>query len=313
MPGDEHGPAGTAAVYRRFAEWETRTSPSYQRWAYGVAGDSALLDLLQTLPPGKRQPNLFFAAARLVNGLAGDFAEFRRGVLNNPDAVLDVMRRRRTQTNEPARCGGMYPLLASLPQPLALLEVGASAGLCLMPDRYRYDYDGEVVGPDDSPVRINCRASGRSRHGLTPLQVAWRAGIDLNPLDVTSDDDVRWLETLVWPEHQERRDRLRAAIGIARQAPPRVVRGDLNERLAEVAAQAPRDATLVVFHTSVLWYLDPDARRRFISQVTSLPARWVSQEDLGVLPEVDAQLPAPRIDHQACVLALDQRPVAYTA
>ncbi|MFF0425680.1 DUF2332 family protein [Streptomyces sp. NPDC004520] len=61
--------------------------------------------------------------------------------------------------------GGRRPaLLASLPQPLALIEVGASVGLCLYPDRYRYRYDdGAAFGPADGPVTLTCRTSVAAR------------------------------------------------------------------------------------------------------------------------------------------------------
>src|SRR5437762_10799204 len=274
-----------ARRYETFASREAHgTSPPYAELTAGVATDPDLLDLLATLPPEKQQPNLFLAGVRFVAGLAGDFAEFRRLALGHRDQVLSTMRARRTQTNEPGRCAALYPLLATLPQPLALLEVGASAGLCLLPDRYRYGYGG---GDPDSPVLLAPRVEGRlPRPGR--VEVAWRAGIDLNPLDVTDPEDVRWLETLVWPGEGDRLDRLRAAVAIARHDPPRLYRGDLNERLAEVAEQAPGEATLVVFHTAVLGYLDELGRIAFVEQVCRLPGHWIAQEGAGLVPGIAA-------------------------
>ena len=106
---------------------------------------------------------------------------------------------------------------------LALLEVGASAGLTLLPDRYSYDYAGHrVQGTDpDAPV-IACEPRGPvPLPGRVP-EVTWRAGLDLNPLDVTSDDDMHWLECLIWPGEEGRLARLRAAIATARIAAPDV-------------------------------------------------------------------------------------------
>ena len=109
------------------------------------------------------------------------------------------MLERRTQTNEPTRCALMLPLLAALPQPLALLEVGASAGLCLLPDRYGYDYDG-------APARRRAAGAALPPSGEVPLpdalpEIVWRAGLDLNPIDVTTRGQMRWLELLIWPGH----------------------------------------------------------------------------------------------------------------
>jgi hypothetical protein len=306
----------TAEEYRSFATMEAQgKSPLYQQLALGVAGDRDLIGLLSGLPPAKRQPNLLFAAVRHVGGTPADFPQFRRCVLDNRDAVVATILARRTQTNEPGRCAGLYPLLAALPQPLALLEVGASAGLCLLPDRYGYDFGGSLAGDVDSPLRLACRVEGEPPPaGPGAVRVAWRAGIDLNPLDVTDPDDVRWLRTLVWPEQHDRLRRLDTAIALARADPPRVVRGDLNERLVEVAAQAPPDATLVVVHTAVLYYIPEPDRATFVARVGHLGARWISQEIPGVLPVVDARIPQrPPVDRLTYVLALDQHPVGFSA
>jgi hypothetical protein len=98
--------------------------------------------------------------------------------------------------------------LAALPQPLALLEVGTSAGLCLYPDRYAYRYGDHRLGTGE-PV-LECAATGLTPPERLP-EVVWRAGLDLNPLDVTDPADVAWLDALIWPEHAHRRARLRAA------------------------------------------------------------------------------------------------------
>lgn len=306
----------TAEEYRHFAVMEARgRSPLYEELALGVADDPVLTGLLADLPPAKRQPNLLFAAARQVAGTPSGYQQFRQTVLSNRDAIVATMLARRTQTNEPARCAALFPLLASLPQPLALLEVGASAGLCLLPERYAYDYAGTRAGASDSPLTIRCQVEGDSRFAHPgAVRVAWRAGIDLNPLDVTDPDDVSWLQTLVWPDEHDRLRRLNAAIAVAQTDPPRVVRGDLNARLGEVAAQAPGHATLVVFHTAVLYYLSEADRAAFVAQVERLRGHWISQEAPGVLLGVDDRLrERPPADTATYTVALDQEPVAFGA
>jgi hypothetical protein len=299
-----------ATRYREFAAHEARgLSPLYEELSAGVADDPELLRFLAVLPERSQQPNLLLAATRYVAGLAPDYAGFRRAVLTHRHDVATTMLTRRTQTNEPARCAALYPVLAGLPQPLALLEVGASAGLCLLPDRYRYAYDDRPAGPPDSPVLLRSRVEGRYPHPTGPVEVVWRAGIDLNPLDVTDPDDVRWLETLIWPDEPDRLDRLHAALRVACADPPRIVRGDLNERLAEVAGQAPTGATLVVFHTAVLWYLGAADRARFVDQVRALPGYWLSQEAPGLILGVAAGS-APRA--VSYLVTLDERPLAYS-
>jgi hypothetical protein len=288
---------GTAANYRQFALLEAQgRSPLYVRLAGGVADDHELLAFLEDLPREKRQPNLLLAAVRYLAGLQPSYAAFRAVVLDRRDEIAATMLARRTQTNEPARCATLLPALASLPQPLALLEVGASAGLCLLPDRYAYDYGSHRIDGQPGAPMLTCRCLGTVPLPSRPVEVAWRSGIDLNPLDVSDPDDVRWLSCLVWPGEGDRAERLTAAVQLARRDPPRLVRGDLADRLADTAADAPGGATLVVFHSAVLAYVSPRRRAEFARAVTALGAVWLSQEDpkvLAELPGFPGSLPAP--------------------
>jgi hypothetical protein len=296
-----------AARYRRFAAAEAAGhSPLYEALALGVAGDAAVLAFLAGLPPGKQQPNLLFAALRHVAGTPADFPSFRTTLLRQADAVRAVMLARGTQTNEAARCAVLLPVLARLPQPLALLEVGASAGLCLLPDRYGYDYGGHRLG--GAPVFACDPRGGTPVPAELPL-VAWRAGLDLNPIDVGDPDQAGWLETLVWPDQPHRLACLRAALAVARAAPPSVRRGDLLTGLPALAVEAPAGATLVVFHSAALAYVaDPASRAAFAAAVRALGAVWVSNEAPGVFPAM-AAAPGPR---GAFLLAVDGVPVAWT-
>jgi hypothetical protein len=302
----------TADRYRRFAETEARGwSPCYEQWALGVSEDPDLLGLLDNLPAPKRLPNLLFAAARYSGIPAGPFPAFRETLLARWPEVRQVMLARLTQTNEPGRCATLLPLLAALPQPLALLEVGASAGLCLFPDRYGYRYgDHPPLGEPGAPT-LDCAITGPVPVPTALPHVVWRAGIDLNPLDLRDPDDVRWLEALIWPEHDHRRTRLAAAIAVARAEPPLLVTGDLNERLTALAATAPRDATLVVFHSAVLAYLDAESRAAFVDTVRGLDARWIANEGPGALPV--AAPPSPDPTRALFLVTLDSTPVAYAA
>ena len=197
------------------------------------------------------------------------------------------MLARRTQTNEPARCALLLPALAQLPQPLALIEVGASAGLTLLVDRYSYDYAGHrIAGLDPQAPTLRCAPDGPVPLPGRPPVIAWRAGLDLNPLSVASDDDVRWLTCLVWPGEDDRQERLAQAIAAARRDPPALYRGDLIDDLPALAARAPADATLVVYHSAVLAYVAPERRRVFADLVRGLGAVWLSNEGPRVLADV---------------------------
>jgi hypothetical protein len=275
----------TAENYRVFGREARGRSPAYESLGAAVADDDLILEFLATLPRAKRQPNLLFAAARYLLDAPPDIGMLRTLVQRSGTELSQVMRARRTQTNEPARCATLLPALAALPGPLALIEVGASAGLTLLFDRYSYDYDGHLIaGRDPDAPTLHCAVRGPVPLPTQVPDIAWRAGLDLNPLDVTRDDDVRWLSCLVWPGETGRQNRLAGAVASARRDPPPVHRGDLLTDLPALAAQAPGGATLVIFHSAVLAYVAVQDRVRFAGTVGDLAAAWLSNEAPGVVP-----------------------------
>jgi hypothetical protein len=193
--------------------------------------------------------------------------------LQDKDALRAVMLERSTQTNEPGRCAALLPVLAGLPEPLALLEVGASAGLCLL--------------PDSTPPVFPCVANSATPVPARLPHVVWRAGLDLNPVDLSIPGEVGWLEALVWPEQTDRLARLRAAIKIAAEQKPRLAKGDLRTDLAALAREAPKDATLVIFHSAVLAYISSAAEREeFARSVGLLCDCWIANEMPQVFPDI---------------------------
>ncbi|MGY2129013.1 DUF2332 domain-containing protein [Blastococcus sp. SYSU DS0617] len=304
--------ARIARRYRGFVAEAAPTSPLYARLAGEVADSDDVLSFLAALPPGKEQPNLLFASLQLLHGAPADGAELRRVVATDGDRLRETMLARATQTNEPARCGALLPVLALLDGPLALVEVGASAGLCLYADRYSYEYDGVPVGPD-SPVHLSVSTSGGVPvPGEVPAVVA-RIGVDLNPLD-PADPDVRaWLRALVWPgpAAEERPRRIDAAAEVARTEPATMLTGDLLDRLPDALELAPEGCTVVVLHTAVLPYLPDAARAAFVARMDELPVRWLAQEAPGLVPGTEALQGDPR--RPELVVSLDGRPLARSA
>ena len=315
-PGTVADREATAEWYRRFAGEARGQSAIYEEWALGVAGDPIVIGALQELPRPKRQPNLLFAVSRLLGAADGPYAEWRAWTLANWSAVRDGVRSRSTQTNEPGRCAALLPLLGRIDSPIALLEVGSSAGLCLYPDRYSYDYDDVRLNPADGPstVVLKCATTGAPPVPLRMPDIVWRAGIDLDPLDTAHPGDMLWLETLAWPEQHDRRERMRSAAAIVRSDPPLMVQGDATEALAALAGCAPAGATLVVVSAGVLVYLSPVERERFAAAVHALGARWISLEPAAVLPSMARALErTPPPTDGLFVLGLDARPVAWCA
>ena len=297
----------SAQEYRRFGEVEVGpASPTYAAWACGIADDPEILRLIDTLPDAKRQPNLVLAAARW-HGATGDYASLRATLLDAWEPIRETVLTRSTQTNEPGRCAVLLPVLGLLPGPLALIEVGASGGLCLYPDRYGYAYSDGVSLPG-SPV-LPCAVTGPVPERRRP-QVAWRAGLDLEPVDVRDADSRAWLENLVWPGQDDRRDRLAQAIAVASADPPLLVRGDLNEGLEALLERVPAGTTPVVLHSAVLAYLDDAARSAFEERIRSLGVHWISNEGPRVVPSVTATAGRP-VPPAEFVVGLDGRAVAF--
>ena len=307
-----------AALYRWYAEVEAPgRSELFAQIASAVAADAPTLDSLVAMPRPKWQPNLLIGAVRYLFGTPPDAAGFLELVRAHPDEIAAVMAVRRTQTNEPARCATLLPALARLRGPLALLEVGASAGLCLLPDRYAYAYGDHRVparppGDPAAPV-FDCVADPATPLPADNVEVVWRAGLDLHPVDLTDPAEIRWLEALVWPGQQHRLAGLRAACAVARAGPPRVVEGDLRTDLPTLAAQAPHDATLVVFHTAVLAYLpDPAERAAFAHTVGELDAVWIANEGARWIPGVGADVAAQAPTAAVFLMCVNGEPTAWT-
>jgi hypothetical protein len=308
--------SAVAERYRQFARTEAAgRSPLYETLAVHVAESPGALAFLDQFPPDRQQPNLFFAALRLVAGTPASAAEFDDSLHEHARATMEVMLSRTTQTNEPGRCATLLPYLSRIGGPLALIEVGASAGLCLLPDLYGYDWRRRKLA---APVEYRtmaptfvCDASNGTPLPLKHPDIVWRAGLDLNPLDVLNKEDVTWLEHLIWPEHHERLARLRAAISIARINPPRIIVGDLRNDLPGLIASAPPETRIVVFHTAVLSYiLDQGDRDDFARRMMGSRATWLSNESPHVFPQFAPRGQPPRDD--MFLLAANGRPLAWT-
>lgn len=286
--------------YSRFAEHEAPgRSELYAEWASGVAADAGIRAVLARIPENRRQPPLVFAVTRMLGAELSDYAAWRAFVLAHSDEIVAECAARRLQTNEPLRLAPLLPVLSEIAGPLALLEIGASAGLCLYPDRYSYrftDAEGDVrlaLDPADGPsqVVLRSRVDGDLPAMRLP-EVVWRVGVDLAPLDARDERDRRWLQGLVWPGERGREERVAAALDIAAQDPPHLVAGDALEQVEALAAEAPHDATLVITTPGVLVHIPREAREALVDRVRSLPARWVTIDPPALLdvwePAVDA-------------------------
>ena len=188
------------------------------------------------------------------------------------DAALDahaaLLRRwcaeQDVQTNEVQRSWGVLPAFLSLAdgRPFDLLELGPSAGLNLLWDRYRYRYSTGEWGSGAFELRGDDRVPPPAELFRREVDVVRRRGVDLNPVDVTTDDGARLLQAFVWADQTERLDRLRRAIEVVRDDPPELIRGDYVRTLPSLLRDRLDGTLLVVFQTASTMYLEPgDALR----------------------------------------------------
>ncbi len=271
-------------------------SPLYERLALRVAEDPELLGLPAHARKNTAVPNLFFGAVHLLllkgvhHPLSAfypslsraqskpeySYPYFRSFVLEHRQEIREIITTRIVQTNEVGRCALLVPAFNIVAyqtrgRPLRLLEIGASAGLTLLWDRYGYNYgNGLRCGDPNSPVQIECSLRGENRPPLPERfpEIASRLGVDLNPIDLNDPESVLWLRALVWPEHQKRAVQLERAIQLAKQDPPRIIAGDALDLLPSLTDLIPKDSPLCLYHSFTITFAGGEPRERLLSLLT---------------------------------------------
>ena len=170
------------------------------------------------------------------------------------------------------RCFGLLPgfLAVDDGRPLDVIELGPSAGLNLCWSSYRYRYEAGGWGPEGSLLELTGGERPGPSAGLLAKRpaVRRRLGIDLHPVDVTSEHGARLLQCFVWADQAERLERLRRAIEVLRADPPELVQGDYVELLPEVLAQRDPDALTLVFQIASTPYVAEEGRRRIYAALS---------------------------------------------
>ncbi len=301
-------------------------SPLYARLMYAAADDletgGVVNELFHGLPaaPGS-VPQLRLLAALHQLVLAGGATALARfypsaGGAEPPDQAwaaaattlgenFDWIRQRleRTvQTNEPGRSAVLFAVLLWLTDrrglPIRLLELGASAGLNLLLDRYCYIVGGEPLGEPASAVRFEepWRPGPEIRGGATArsLRISARAGCDRAPLDPRDPEHQLRLVSYIWPDELERIRRVRAALELAARAPAAVVSSTAAQWLPGALAQRREGELTVVWHSLFRQYVSPEEWSAIERAVTAAldadarrPIAWVGME--------------PGLDHTAAI------------
>ena len=202
------------------------------------------------------------------------------------------------QTNEVARSAalicGFLTVARETGLPLRCLEVGASGGLNLRWDRFRYDAGAAAWGDPQSPVVLrDCWIETTPPFEIAAT-VAERAGCDPHPVDPTSEQGRLTLLSFAWPDQRERFALVDAAIELARRVPVNVERANGADWITRQLATATPGVATVVYHSIVIQYLDDDSRARFLAQIAAAgeratkdaPLAWLRMEPGGEQTEV---------------------------
>ena len=190
------------------------------------------------------------------------------------------------QTNEVGRSAaliGGYLTLARRGLPLRVLEVGASAGLNLRFDRFRFEAGPQAFGPADSPLRFVDPWVGDPPALSGPLDVASRRGCDVDPIDPTTDEGRLRLRSYVWPDQPVRRARLDAALLVAERLPVTVDRADAITWLGPLLAAPVPGVLTVVVHSIAFQYLSPPDRTAFLALLDDAGSRATADAPLAWL------------------------------
>jgi hypothetical protein len=275
--------------WRRFAaDARHLGSPLYERLALAVEDDPALRALAARARPRQPQANILFAAVHFLvlrgarhplrdfyataggEAQSDPFPAFRDFVIVHEEEVRALVETRITNTNEAARSCVLRAGFAALAQresaPLQLIEIGPSAGLNMIWDRYgmRYRRGGAVVGEiaPDAPLVLDCEVRGAVTPPLAPAPaIAGRIGLELHPVDLSNPDDRDWLRALVWPDQPGRLDRLERAIAMHRRAPPTILGGDALALLPDALAGVPPREAVCVYHTIAVYQFSAEMKQ----------------------------------------------------
>jgi hypothetical protein len=214
---------------------------------------------------------------------------FREFALRHREEITALVRSRAIQTNEVLRCACYMPAVALVPAALGtaeigLVDVGSSAGLGMLLDRYAYDYgDAGNAGPAEAAVQLRCEVRGDRPPPLAgaPPRIAHRVGLDRAPVDVRDPDATRWLRASVWPGQGSRVELLLGAVEAARADPPRIVAGDAVRDLPGLLDAVPPGLGICVTTSVVLTYLGGE-RAAFAAALEEAgrrrPLAWVAYD-----------------------------------
>ncbi len=191
----------------------------------------------------------------------------------NHDAALLPWLDGPPQTNEAGRSASIMAALLWLSPRIGsrfeMNELGASAGVNTMMDRYHYDLGGTQAGPPTSPMQIKPEWRGPAPMAA-PVEITAIEGCDRAPVNLADRAAALRLKSYVWAEVTERMARIDAAIRLAGEQPPKLTQMDAGDWVDQrLAARQEADTTRVFYHSIVWQYLPPETRARITTAIAS--------------------------------------------
>jgi hypothetical protein len=284
--------------FRLFAERECRgSSPLYGHLAANIANDTTILQLAAQSSVGQPVPNLLLGAVHylLLRGIEHPLAEYYPSIENDSrepstafhnfkefciqyeNELIQIIKSKLVQTNEVRRCTYLYPSFCYIHQltgkPLALIEIGTSAGLQLLWDKYSYSYNTNgKYGDVNSVLEITAEIRGDKFPFLFEQSppVTSRIGLDLHVNNVNDPEDYLWLKALIWPEHKERISHFNKAAMCVQKERLELIEGDGVSLLPHIASNIAGDSTICVFHTHVANQLPYESKNMLEEHIRAL-------------------------------------------
>lgn len=290
-----------AQTFLTFAEKECKgSSLIYEYLSKQIAMDNSLLKIASRAREGQPVPNLLFGAVHylLLKGTEHPLKDYYPSIVETPKSFKDsfsifkdfclnyqkeievILQTKLVQTNEVRRCSYLYPAFCMIyeraKKPLALMEIGTSAGLQLNWDKYCYSYGKDKwYGKIDSELPITAEIKGVNRPFLhkTAPPVTTRIGLDLHTIDLQDEEEELWLKSLIWPEHKERLFLFEKAVHYSKEDSLNLIIGDGVSLLPQYAETIPDDSVICIFHTHVANQMPLEGKQLLLQTVDAIGAQ----------------------------------------
>jgi hypothetical protein len=288
--------------FKNFANIECKgSSRLYELLSLKISEDNEIIEMCAEAQNGQPVPNLLLGAVHylLLKGKEHKLKEYYPSITNHPrkidedsfvyfkdfckvyrDEIVSILKNKLVQTNEIRRCAYLYPIFSLIyskaEKPLSLIEIGTSAGLQLLWDKYSYSYGtNEIYGDKNSSVHISSEIRGENAPSFLPKcpPVESKSGLDLHICDLRNSEDYLWLKSLIWTEHQERLELFESAARCFKENPVELLEGDGVALLTDVVETIPKDTSICIFHTHVANQIPEDIKYELLEKVKKIGSK----------------------------------------